>query len=182
MDTLAPAPPPSPRPALAYQAGGGAAAWPPETKAIVLAAAAVSVSGLATSAYVLWMWLEPAAFKRGGVAPWPVLSFSTFQIAARLLFDAIVVAGAAAAVARLRGARAMLLGGAAGLVVLAVVAQVNNSFFFEPTKLSRNKGGPDLISEVISHLGWLLNTVVVRLLLIYALTRPHAKAAAARGD
>lgn len=181
MDTTTPAPTPAIAPSLTYSRAGGVAAWPAETKAIVLAAAAMSVVGLAVSANIFWIWLRPGAFQRVGVEPWPAFSVSILLIASRVLFDAMVVAGAAGAAARLRAARALLLLGAAGLVVVAVAGQVRNSFFFEPTNLSNNEGLPDLIHAVVSQLTWLAQSIIVHLLLIYALTRPSARAAPPAG-
>src|SRR5688500_10527572 len=111
----------SPSPALPYfPAASGR--WPAETRAIVAAAVAVSVVGLATSAKILWMWLAPTLFRQSGVAPWPLVSVSSAILLSRVLFDVMVICGAVTAIARSRVARPILLTGAVGLVIVITFA------------------------------------------------------------
>jgi hypothetical protein len=150
-----------------------------ETKAIIVAAALVSVAGLATSGLLVLLRLQPGAFRMGTVGAFPLLSVSSLIIALRVLFDVMVVTGAVAAFARRPFARPLLVCGGAWLVTLAVIDQLR-SVLLGPVYLLNYRGW-DLMQLVISQGTWLLSTVVVRVLLVYAMTRPHAKAAFQRG-
>ena len=172
--------PSGPAPALPYSPAIGAAHWPAETKAIVAAAVAVSVVGLATSAKVLWMWLAPTLFRQSGVAPWPLFSVSTVIVVSRVLFDLMVIVGAAAAVARWRAARPLLLTGAAGLVVVITFATVWSAGM-GPPGWGRYKGA-DLFGQIVYDAMFYVQAVVVRVLLVYAMTRPVVRGAARGGS
>ena len=168
-----------PSPALPY-APAGAAGWPAETKAIVACAAVVSVAQLATTGNVLWMRLAPTLYRRGGVDPWPLLSFTTATVMLRGVCDVLVIAGAVAAAARMRSARRLLLIGAAGLVVLVTYGFVRSAAW-GPGQWVGYKGA-DFFGQVVYDGTYYVQTVIVRALLVYAMTRPHVKAASRSGS
>src|SRR5688572_7992427 len=113
--------PAAPPPALGYSVVGvgGADGWSAETKAVVVAAAVVSLLSLGTWGGSLWQSLDPRAFSGRLLLGKPgSLDFFRFVLVA--VMHVTVIAGALLAPANARLARRLLLAGALGVIALAV--------------------------------------------------------------
>src|SRR5688572_3355847 len=141
-DADAPAAPP---PALGYSVVGvgGAGGWSAETKAVVVAAAVVSLLSLGTWGGSLWHYLQPRAFPRGTLllSKSGPLEFLRFVLVA--VMHVTVIAGAVVAPANARVARRLLLAGGFGFLALSVYRFATFTIF--QTGLVRRREGPDQI-------------------------------------
>jgi len=139
-----------PPPALRYQPAEPSKAWPPETKAVVAAAAVVSALSLATWGGSVWMFVQPSAFPRSRLMLAGPFSFDFLRFVLHAVSHAAVIAGALTAArsarSRPRLARRLLLGGACGVLALALY-QFGALMIFQ-TGLSQQRRGPDQIVSV----------------------------------
>lgn len=129
-------------PALAYDvAVARHERWPVETRAIVVAAAVVSLLSLVTWGGTLWRYVQPSAFPRSRLTLGQPLSpdFASFVLHAAM--NVLVVVGALTALANRRLARRLMLAGALGVLVLAVYQFA--SFTLLQTGLTIRRQGPD---------------------------------------
>jgi hypothetical protein len=163
--TSAPAPPP----ALTYHTTpAGTARWSAETKAIVAAAAVVSLLSLLTWGGTLWRYLQPSAFRGTLILePWPSVDFALFVL--RAVMNLAVIGGALAAIGSQRVARRVLL--SAGLCLLAIALYQFATFSVFQTGLTRRREGPDQVAWLVMDGGRLVGMYLVHGLLVLALTR-----------
>jgi hypothetical protein len=162
---------PAPLPPLTYDtaAPAGATGWPPETKAVVAAAAVAAFLALLTWGGSLWMYVRPADFRRSSLMlePWPSVDFALFVLHA--LLNAAIILGALTALGSQNGARRILL--AAALCLLALALYKFASFSVFQTGLTRRREGPDQVYWLVDDGTRLVAMNLVFGLLVLALSR-----------
>jgi hypothetical protein len=162
---------PSP-PALRYEPASTAPGWPAGTRAVVAAAAVVSVCSLGTWGGSLWMFVQPSAFPNSRLMLTGPLSFDFARFVLHAVAHAAVIAGALLAPANQRLARRLVLAGACGALALAVFRFASFSMF--QTGLSRPRQGPDQIVAVAIDGARLVGMNLVHGLLVMVLVLTRA--------
>jgi hypothetical protein len=167
-------------PSLPYDTAGppGDGGWPPETKAIVAAAAVVSLLALLTWGGSLWRYLQPSAFRGTMILePWPSVDFALFVL--RGAMSVAVMAGALVALGSRNVARRVLL--VAALTMLAIALYQFATFSVFQTGLTRRREGPDQVYWLVDDGSRLVTTHLVYGLMVLALTRQSAATASLAG-
>jgi hypothetical protein len=149
--------------------------WPAEIRLLVGVAIVVSVINLLGSASELWMLLSPAGFRTIGTnladpsarwTEWPAF-------VARVAAAALIVVGGAQFLGRRPRGRNLLLAGAALEVIVQLLAAVLSIRY--RVRAFTSIPAADQIVFSLWQINWIGQRIVLPLLLIVLLTRPHIR-------